>query len=363
MKTWDDITFLNKAKLTIKGKITNTAIILVGKDESEHFLLPAVCKIRWILKGNNNENKDFHIFSIPMILAIDDVRAHIRNTTYHPSVSIDMFPDPIPRYDIFTLREPLNNAIAHQDYSKGARIEVIEYDSDRLIFRNYGHFIPESIEKVVLENSPESIYRNPFLVEAMRNVNMIETEGGGIRKLYMKQKVRLFPMPEYDLSDDMVRVEIEGKIIDEKFASLLSRVPDISMTDIILLDKVQKKKKLTDEQYKYLQQKKYVEGGKRNPYISLVVVKSSKDSELRTTYIKNKSFDDDYFRKLIVDYISKFGSASKKDIKQLLIDKLSDYLTSTQKINKIDNYLRWLKERGYILYDITTKVWTISKKK
>src|SRR5450759_956054 len=33
--TWNDTTFLNKAKITIKGKITRTAIILLGKEESE----------------------------------------------------------------------------------------------------------------------------------------------------------------------------------------------------------------------------------------------------------------------------------------------------------------------------------------
>jgi len=32
---------LNKAKVIIKGKITRTAIILLGKPESEHFISPA----------------------------------------------------------------------------------------------------------------------------------------------------------------------------------------------------------------------------------------------------------------------------------------------------------------------------------
>src|SRR3972149_11531368 len=36
--TWDDITFLNKAKVTSKGRITRTAIILLGKSESEHLV-------------------------------------------------------------------------------------------------------------------------------------------------------------------------------------------------------------------------------------------------------------------------------------------------------------------------------------
>ena len=50
IKGWDDVTFLNKAKLTIKGQITNSTIILLGREESEHFLSPAVCKIRWMRK-------------------------------------------------------------------------------------------------------------------------------------------------------------------------------------------------------------------------------------------------------------------------------------------------------------------------
>ena len=47
---WDDVTFLNKAKLTIKGKITRAAILLLGREESEHFINPAQAKIRWVLK-------------------------------------------------------------------------------------------------------------------------------------------------------------------------------------------------------------------------------------------------------------------------------------------------------------------------
>jgi ATP-dependent DNA helicase RecG len=76
------------------------------------------------------------------------------------------------RYDVFTIREPLNNAIAHQDYGKHARIEIVEYEDEKLMFRNHGVFLPGSVEDVVENDFPESKYRNPFLVEAMRNVKM-----------------------------------------------------------------------------------------------------------------------------------------------------------------------------------------------
>ena len=185
---WDDSTFLNKAHITRQGRITNAAIILLGREESSHFISPAVCQIRWQLKDGSDENKDFRILSIPMLLAVEEFEHLIRNANYTYTISGNLFPESMNRYDVFTIREPLCNCIAHQDYSKRTRIEVIEHEDKSLLFRNYGEFLPSSVEDVVVHNFPESEYRNQFLVEAMRNVKMVETEGGGIRKLTCSKK-------------------------------------------------------------------------------------------------------------------------------------------------------------------------------
>ena len=171
---WSDYDFLNKAKITIKGKVTRTALILLGKEESEHYLGSFV-KIRWNLKTLDNQDKDFEIFSIPLLLAIDEVYRKIRNLKYRYLRDGTLFPDEVLRYEPFNIRESLNNAIAHQDYSKGARVNVVEFEDDHLVFSNYGSFLPKSIEDVVLKDTPEEVYRNPFLVEAMKNLDMIET--------------------------------------------------------------------------------------------------------------------------------------------------------------------------------------------
>lgn len=345
---WDDVTFLNKAKLTIKGQITMAAIIIVGREESEHYLLPHVCKIRWALKDMNGENIDFRIFSIPMIIAVDEIAKTIRNTTYEFSINGNIFPEKLKRYDMFTLREPLNNAIAHQNYEKCCRIEVIEHENDHLVFINHASFIPESVESVVMQNSPESYYRNPFLVEAMRNVHMVDTEGGGIKKLYEQQRKRFFPMPDYDLSDGKVKVTIDGKVIDERFANILTSVYGLSMYDIILLDKVQKQRRLTDEEIKYLRNKGLVEGRKTNLFLSRSIAKSTGNVGLKSTYVRNKSFDDEYFKNLIIQYLEKFGKASRREIEELIIPKLSEVLTDAQKKNKVKNLLYALRTSGKI---------------
>lgn len=349
---WDDAKFLNKTGFTIKGKITRAAIIILGRKESEYFLTPSVCKIRYRRKKIvGGEDVDFEIFNIPMILAVDELGNKISNTQYVYTIEGSLFPEDMKRYDVFTLREPLNNAIAHQDYSKGCMIDVIEYEDEKLVFSNKGRFIPSSVEEVVTEDIPESFYRNRHLAETMRNVKMVDTEGGGIRKLYMQQKKRFFPMPEYDLTGMQVKCTIQGNVLDENFAKILVNNPDLSLQEIMWLDSVQKHKPLTDESIDYLRKKKYIEGRKPHIYLSLSIADKSKHVGLKASYIKNKSFDDDYFRKLIVDYISTFKKASRKEIDELLENKLSDALTERQKFDKITNLLSSLKRKRMIITD------------
>ena len=242
-KTWDDITFLNKAKITIKGKITRTAIILLGREESEHFINPAEAKIRWVLRDLNNNDKDYEIFSIPFLLAVDKVHTKIRNLKYRYLKEGSLFPEEVIKYEPYVIREAINNCIAHQDYQKSGRINVIEIEDEQLIFSNYGTFIPGSVEKVVMDDAPEESYRNPFLAGAMFNLKMVDTAGGGIKKILNFQRARFFPMPEYDLSNDKVKVTVTGKILDLEFARVLARNPDLTLEEIIALDKIQKKKK------------------------------------------------------------------------------------------------------------------------
>ena len=347
IEKWDNIKFLDKAKLTIQGKITRACFILLGKEEEEHYLDSAV-KIRWNLKTLENQDKDFEIFSIPLILSVDEIYKKIRNLKYRYLREGTLFPDEVLRYDPFVIREPLNNAIAHQDYSKKGRINLVEFEDDHLIFTNLGTFLPKTVENVVLKDSPEEFYRNTFLVEAMRNLGMIETQGGGIRKVFNLQKQRFFPMPEYDFSDEKVKVTIVGKVINEEFAKILIKNPEITLEDTLILDKVQKRKKLTDDEFIYLKKKKFIEGRKGSNYISYNVIEPTKNKDLLADYINNRSLDDRHFKELILEFISKSGKAKRKDIDNFIIPKLSSALTDSKKKNKVTNLLSSLRMEGKI---------------
>lgn len=359
VENWDTITFLNKAKLTIKGKITRTALILLGKDESEHLLAPAEIKIRWKLVDRDNNDIDHEIYGMPFILSVEKVFAKIRNIKYRYMKEGTIFPEEVSKYEPFSIREAINNCIAHQDYTKGARINIIESDV-KLIFTNYGTFIPGSVEKVVIEDAPEEFYRNKFLATAMFNLKMVETAGGGIKKIFNYQRVRFFPMPDYDFSDNKVKVSIPGEILDMDYARLLAKYKELSLEDIILLDKVQKKIAITAQEEKYLRNKKLIEGRKPNYHISLNVAKKA---GLKADYTKNKAFDKQYYLDLIVKLISQHKVVTRKDIDELLWKKLPDVMTEDQKKNRVGNLITELRKSNKIVNYGTPKEpkWMIAK--
>lgn len=166
-------------------------------------------------------------------------------------------------------------------------------------------------------------------------------------------------MPVYELGEQTVTCGIEGRVLDENFAKILANNPDLSIGDIILLDKVQKHMPLSDESLAYLRKKKYVEGRKPNIYLSFAIVKHAKLVGLKASYIKNKSFDDAYYKKLIVDYIKKFHQATRKEIAALLENKLPDTLTKQQRFDKITNLLSSLKKKSVIKF-IDNKFWVMT---
>lgn len=99
IQSWDDASFLNKAKVTIKSKITRAAILLLGKPESDHFINPAQAKITWILKDKDNIEKDYEHFGCPFILTINQVQQKIRNLKYRYIKDGTLFPDEVEQFD------------------------------------------------------------------------------------------------------------------------------------------------------------------------------------------------------------------------------------------------------------------------
>jgi ATP-dependent DNA helicase RecG len=342
---WDDGTFLNKARICISGGITRAAIILLGKSEAEHFVAPAIARISWLLKDGREVEKDYEHFGPPLLLAVEHVFSRIRNLTYRHLPNDQLFPIEISQYDSWVIRESLHNCIAHQDYLLGGRINVVE-ESDSLLFTNLGDFLPGSVDKVIRSDAPAEFYRNRFLAEAMVNLNMIDTIGSGIKRMFRKQRDRNFPMPEYDLSEPgRVKVRIIGKVIDERYTRMLMQRTDLNLWDVIALDKVQKGKHITESEFKLLKKRRLIEGRRPNLFVSADVAAAT---ETRADYMRKRPFEKQHYKKMVEGYLRQFHVASRADFDELLLKNLSEALTGDQKKNFVTNLLQEMRREGTI---------------
>jgi len=341
LEDWDDITFLNKAKICIDGQITRTAILLLGLPESVHYLQSAQTQISWILKDRDNIELDYQHFPPPYLLQVEEVFQKVRNLRYRYMKGDSIFPEEVDMYDPYVMREALHNAIAHQDYTMSGRIFLVEFP-DRLLFINDGSFIPGSVEAVIEKDAPNTQSRNPFLAQAMVNLGMIDTIGSGIKKMFITQRKRFFPMPDYEIEAHKVTVQVYGKVLDLEYARLLAQIPELSLREIILLDNIQKHKPISTQAATELRGKGYIEGRRPNYLISSNIAKVTGD---KASYIKNRGFKDAHYKKMVMEYLDKYQKASRADITKLLFDILPGVLSEKQKDNKIRNILYAMSKR------------------
>ena len=345
-----DEQFLTKLKLMINGKITHAGMLLLGNSDYD-YMFQSAPGIMWRLYGADNMDRDYAIFKIPFINVVDKVFAKVRNLTYrYMPNQMTLFPMETEQYNSWLMRELLNNCIAHTNYQLGGRIYVNEFE-DKLKFTNPGDFIPQKIENVLEASYNPPFYRNQLLAESMAAFHMIATLG--IRRAYNIQKAKYFPMPDYNVSSGtQVEVTIYGKTLNDSYMHILYEHQDLDLQTVFLLDQIQKGLPVEKEDVDRLREQELVEGRLTSLYLSASAAKSINES---TAYIKNKGFDDKYYKDLIVEYLKQYKKAKKKDIRELLWDKLPDALSDKQKEYKIGNLLAVLKKNNIIDTDSTNQ--------
>ena len=346
---WNDETLLNKAHVTKQGRITRSALLLLGKDESAHFLAPADVKITWELRGAENAHVTSQPFGIPFLLNTERAFARVRNETIDYLPDRTLFPTPLPRYDNWVMREALHNAVAHQDYQLGGKVNLVEHP-DRLVLSNLGLFIPPSVEWMLEHQSPPEHYRNQWLIDGMIRLRMIDQAGSGIRKMFTTQRKRLFPLPDYLIDTSRpgyprVELTLQGKMLDVKFARALLVRKDLSLNEVIQLDRVQKGQVLPPDVVRLLRGRGLIEGRAPRLFIS---AKLADATGQKATYIRNRGLDDDYYQRLVLEYLATYGRASRADLDALLLAKFPDVLSRSQRANKVKNLLQIMRRAGLV---------------
>lgn len=342
VKGWPEAVFLERARLTTDGKLTRTALLLLGRAEAAHLLSPHPAQITWRLEG---PERAYQHFGPPWLLNTTALYRKIRNIQMRILPEDELLALEVAKYDHKIVLEALHNCIAHQDYRRNGRIVVTE-EPDQLIFENEGSFFEGQPADYLKGHKTPRRYRSPFLAQAMAELNMIDTMGYGIHEMFTGQARRFFPMPDYDLSNPQaVKMTLHGRIVDAAYSRALIQKTDLSLEDVLSLDRVQKRLPLDDETVRHLKRAKLIEGRKPNFHVSAAIASAA---ETKADYIKTRALDDSYYRKLVTEYLEKFGHANRADIDGFLMEKLSDVLDEKQKVTKIGNLLTSMRKAGTI---------------
>ena len=349
----DDAAFLDKAKITIGGKITRTALLLLGKEESSHYL-NYISQIVWRLNSGDEQAGD--IFSIPFLLSTDRVLAKIRNYRFKIYPSNSLIPAEVWKYDTKTILEALHNCIAHQDYGANSRIIVTE-EKDCLCFENAGSFFEGHFEDYIRGQRTPARYRNPFLVQAMVNLRMIDTQGYGIHSMFLSQRNRYLPMPDYESTKEKVVLRIPGTVIDEDYSKMLLENTSIGLDEAVLLDALQKKKSLSADAIKLLKKDGLVEGRGKNIFISKYVALATSQE---TEHSQAKGLSNANYRNIIADYLKDYGELSKRKVLEMLEPHLPKSLDEKQKKYKVENLLASMRRDDLVV--CKNSMWSLKKK-
>ena len=339
---WSTEDLLSNSGIMSEGKLTRAAIILLGKPVSVFKLRPAVVEVTWTLRDERQDVVDYEHFTVPFILTVDKILSKIHNLTMRELPGGTLFPETMKQYDDYTIREALHNAIAHQEYTLQQRINFVE-NPGYLYYANGGSFIPGSLQKALETKGPQRHFRNECLCRARVNFNMIDTVSRGIKKMFNEQRLRHFPMPDYDiyLLNKEVGVTIYGNTINEKYTQLLKHNETLSLEDCILLDAVQKGHRIPEEHAVDLLNRGLLEGDPSEYGISLDIAKKTKQLP---DYTRNRGLAKEKMIQMILQYLQNAGTigAKRDSIYEYIKDVMPQMKTHEQKLRMLGDMLNAL---------------------
>ena len=199
-------------KLTKKGQLKRSALLLFGKDPRE-YAFNAYAKIGKFGKSDDEllsqdviEGNAFQLAD--KILDVLETKYLVKNISYDGLYRVETL-----EYPYEAVREALLNAIIHRDYM-GSFIQISIYD-DKLMIWNHG-ILPDEISLEDLKQKHSSHPRNPKIADVFFKGGLIEAWGRGTIKIINECKKMELPEPEINILTGGICVTFFKDIYTEK---------------------------------------------------------------------------------------------------------------------------------------------------
>ena len=211
---------LNDLALIVGNKVTNAAIILLGKENVIRKIMPQAAIM---LEYRSSEaqipfdnRQEYHT---PFFITIDKLWDNINLRNNSLKIKEGPYIFDIPYFNEEVVREALNNAITHRDYRNNSEVVIKQYPQ-KMIITNMGGFpIGINIENIL---TAQSTPRNRLLADVLSKTGIVERSGQGIDKIFFNTLSEGKDLPDYANSDCFkVELVLSSVIRDKAFAMFI----------------------------------------------------------------------------------------------------------------------------------------------
>lgn len=355
-----DAQALSDLRLIIGDKITNAAVLLVGKKDIIDRMYP---QAKVMLEYRNTESQ-IHFdsrktFGQPFFLLIDELWEEINRRNGSIPVRKGPYIFDIPFFNEDVIREVVNNAFSHRDYRFGSEIIIKQYPLKFTIINGGGLPIGVSVDNLL---TTPSTPRNRLIADVLSKTGIVERSGQGIDKIFLYTLSEGKPKPDYSQTDDFnVAATLSASVKDKGFAlyvqSIQENLPDdnkLTVFDVLALCEIRDGARQPSDKEITLKLEKlgFIEKhGKTNAQYYILPRKYYELNGDLAAYSLKTDWDINQVWAVISPFLMKYGKAKRSDINTIIGNHLSDkqlrnFIEELKRLGK----LRAEGGRGYVVY-------------
>lgn len=338
----DEQLLIDLGLIDSKEEITVAALVLLGKERSLKKYLPYV-EIRFGYKNDESDirNLDTQIYSSGYLLFYNTIVEKIkaRNNSIHINFGLRLLEKKI--FDIESIRESINNAIIHRDYSENDTIIIIQTQT-RFFVNSPGGFLQGVTPENIIDQTKT---RNKLIADVLFKCEFVEQFGNGVNLITKNQLSLGKNPPDYNKSDNYhVILDIDGTIKDEEFAKYVIRVASesnkiLNEKELVILNKIKSNEKVENcSIIKELEDLELIERVNKNNFI--LSKKYYEDMNKKGEYTRLKGLSKDENKMLLLKHLEIYSKGYMEEFKQVLnncsIKTIQYYLQELKNEEKIE---------------------------
>lgn len=323
---------LNDLKLVVDGKVTNAAVLLVGKEEviATHFPQAKVMHEYRNTEGQERFDKRL-AFGQPFYILIDKLWETIDARNGNVPVQEGPYIFDIPFFNEQVIREVVNNAFAHRDYRLGSEIVVKQYPNTLCVISPGGFPLGVTLDNMLTVSSTP---RNRLLADVLAKTGIVERSGQGMDIIFRLTLSEGKQKPDYSKTDDYQVMAILSSIVKEPAFALFiqtiqQELPEnnkLSVFDVLTFSALREGKQPRDKDIaKHLFELGYLEKrGKTSAVRYILPRRYYEMTGNMAEYSELTDWDANQVWAVLFPYLQKYGSAKKPDIVRIVGNHVSD---------------------------------------